>query len=260
MTMSSKKLKHIIERFSEDIESIAERFSSKYPLCQLVDFLELWEEEHMDCLFANRFDPRELIEAISEMYTCLTDVLVSHAQDAIKTTALYMLLCIYVKQPERFRSKFRWTCQDLIGIESWCNTVEEKYNNLDPKRALKQFKALNAFDLVEERKIFGPSMIRRSAKDPRERPASQVTCPLEEERKDTMEFFETKLEPSLVGLRNIYAQYDQFRQALELSNYREIGERTDTNTNAGVYLDQAANSLAEFKSNLQPSAPPPPPH
>lgn len=201
--------KHIIEGFSDDVKAFAEKFPSRYPQRRLADFLKFWDEEHMDCLFANRFDPRELIEAISEMNQYLTELLVSPDGDAVKLIAIYLLLCIYIVQPERFRCKFRWTCQDLITIESWSNSQDNHSINL----ALKQLKALEAFELVEERKIYGPSMIRRgfNGNPPR---ACGVASECEREREETIEFLASKIEPIMAELRNIHELYDNFRQVI----------------------------------------------
>lgn len=246
-----KEPKHIIEGFSDDLVTVAEKFAARHPECELLGFLNFWDDEHLDCLFANRFDPRELIEAISEMNSNLTDTLLApHHQDMIKIVAIYLLLCIYMRQPERFRCKLRWTCQDLISIETWCNTMVDKSNNPHPRQALGQLKAFRAFDLVEERKMYGPSLIRRGAKDLEEK-SNHCSSPVTEELRETMEFLECKIEPSLSEMANIHAQYDAFRQALQLSNYKEFGEQTSTDTSPGLYLKRAINSVAEFKSNEQ---------
>lgn len=224
--------KHIIDGFSEDLQRLASKFGENFTDHKLVDFLKLWDEEHLDCLFANRFDPRELIEAISEINIHLTQVLVSTASDnVLKTVAIYLLLCIHIKQPERFRCKFRWTCLDLTTIESWCNSIVD---NPDSRRALRQLKALKAFDLVEEHSIYGPSLVRKKGA-----PKQIRSSPLTEDRKETLEYIESRIEPTLSELRQIHAGYDQFRQALQL-----------TGTSAGVYLEQAADSLGQFKSGI----------
>lgn len=250
--MDSNQTKGIIEGFENDFNEIVEEFSKNASDLKLTEFFEYWTEKSIDCIFANRFDPRELVEAISEMNNLLVHILTdsSNESKASHIVALYFLLCLFVKQPKRFQSKIRLTCDDIIRVESLTCEAQESYPNSDISFVWNKLKSIKAIDIVEERVIYGPSMLTcRGVKYVPDSISLQQQQSKAKDHKDSTIFLENEIEPSLLRIESIYTPYEQIKKSLNLDDYHDPTVEIVTNGTIGELLDQVKKSLDNFKSN-----------
>lgn len=197
--MNSIQTKPIIEGFDEDFARIQEEFEVSSPNLRLSDFFTYWQQNHLDCLFANRFDPRELFESIKELYSFLIEQTSSRKS---KIITLYFLLCLYCRQPKSLRIKIRMTIDDF-------GSFQEVLDESDPKFVWTRLISMKAFELVEDRNIYGPSMLNRKKKKVVEIDDSYI---------------QDKIEPNVVELDSLCAPYEMIREALGLGERGSIGE------------------------------------
>jgi hypothetical protein len=243
------KYKHIIEGFSDDFNYIREEYTSRSPDLRLEDFFAYWRESHMDCIFANRYDPRELLESINEINRKLVSIVTNDlTQDDAKLTALYLLLCISAKQPCRLRQKIRMTCDDAIKVHKLCDRAGVSKGHGDAKFCWYHLRHTDGIDFVEERLIYGPSMLRSRThgRDESEEPADD---PSELAQKDRAEFIESKLEPALVELDNLSNHYKQMRDSLKLDGVSDATVEIESNGTLTDYVDQFKSLLRDYKAS-----------
>lgn len=243
------RCKNILEGFQEDFETIKNEFVASSKNLRLEDFFSYWRNARMDCLFANRFDPRELLESIKEMNKKLVAVVTDDTLNLqTRLVALYFLFCVAAKQPNRFRRKIRLTCHDAIELQKLCIEVKQQNSHEDAKFCWQNLRIRDAIDFVEERVAYGPSMLRSRRYQVDEEETSSME-PITAEQKNTGDFIENKLEPAIKDLDSLSAQYRQIKDILRLS---EVSGATvdliDSETSFTGYLDQAKDLLRDYKA------------
>lgn len=248
------KSKNIIEGFKDDFDLIVNLFREEnqndgFKNYRLVSFFELWNKKFVDCIFVNRFDPRELLEAISNMNQCLVSILCQNDQNDLgRLVSLYFLLCLYVKQPARLRRKIRLTCDEATVIQSLYSNLKQSGYESDAEFAWNYLKNLEAIDIVEESVVYGPSMLSNRAS----RKHQIVHCEsVGEGCNDTKEFIQNRIEPILSELNSYYTPYNQIKGTLKLDEYRDSTVEIQNNENLGDLLDQARNTLYEFQTQQE---------
>lgn len=246
--------KHIIEGFNEDLNLIRNEYSHQSGDLRLQEFLNYWRSSHMDCLFANRFDPRELLETITELNKRLVPILANKSNDLTsRVVALYLLLCLFVKQPERMRRKIRLTCEDALSVTQLCELVQHEYSHDDTKFAWKQLRQLEAIDFVEERIIFGPSLLlqrhsRANTSGADSEEFHTLADPLQEALADTRCFIEQKISPAMSELDRMCSSYDQLREMLKLSEFCDATVEIQSNGTPRDQVERAKSLLSEYKA------------
>lgn len=240
--------KGIIEGFSDDFETIKNEFSQSSPDLRLQDFFTFWRSSHLDCLFANRFDPRELLESIVAINEELVALITDQFKDSItRIIALYMLLCISAKQPSRFRRKIRLTCYDAIRIQDLCNESKLARAHNDVEFCWYKLRKMEAIDFVEERQVYGPSMLknrkRRTGNDSLSKNQNELA------HRDTSEFLNSRLEPAFDELDVITDRYSQLRDTLELDTVQGATDGLESGTSVRDLLYHAKSLLRDFKAS-----------
>lgn len=239
--------KTIIEGFRDDFDHIVEDFPRTSPTLELKDFFQYWSNNHLDCIFANRFDPRELYEAITEMNQVLVQIVTdSHTQtDNSRVIGLYFLLCLYVKQPTRLRRKIRLTCQDSILIQHFSDKLPDlKGLNF----VWKQLRAQQAIVFVEERVIYGPSLlVTKGARKLSNLNSSNHSTSYSKER--TVEFLTSRIEPVIGDLECTNASYERIKDALKLDDYQDPTVEIQTNGTVQEFLEHAKALIHGFKKS-----------
>lgn len=242
--------KKIIAGFNETLETIINKFSEHSAKLLLSDFLDFWDAHHMDCLLANRYDPRELIEAITEMFRCLvikaTDQSVKELKDRI--IVLYFLLCLFTKQPALFRRKIRLTCMDAVYFHKLCEKATLLYGHDDCRSAWNELLDREAIYISHERLVHGFSMLNnrwQSSQDP-----NAVSTSDQELDIDSISFI-SKIQSKIEDLNRASRQYEIIRQGAKLDQHVEANmeippmRSLDELTNrAKEILDQYATSLS----------------
>lgn len=252
--MDSRVTKEIVEGFENDFFDIVENFTQKSPDLKLVSFLDYWNVNNIDCLFANRYDPRELLEAISDMNTLLVQTLTdpSNQRDEVRITALYFLLCLHVKQPCRLRRKIRLTCGDLIFIQNLTQNMSPQVPISDVMFVWKRLKEMQAIDYVETRIIYGPSLLtNKGAKRDLESDIFQQSEIIEEQR-EAREFIQNKIEPELVEMETLYAHYEQIKESLRIDSYQNPAN-VDMGKNGSLkeFIDKAKAVVEQIKDEFK---------
>lgn len=251
--MDSRVTKDIVEGFEDDFADIVTDFSQSYPELKLINFLDYWTTKNMDCLFANRYDPRELLEAISDMNALLVQILTNRSgqRDEEKIIALYFLLCLFVKQPYRLRRKIRLTCGDLIFIQNLTQDESLKGPTSDVKFVWKRLREIEAIDCVETRVIYGPSLLtNRGAKRELEFGISQQR-EMDEEHRKALEFIQNKIEPELMEMETLCASYEQIKESLKIDNYQDPNSNIGTNGTIREFLDRAKVVTEQLKEEFK---------
>lgn len=242
--MDEKAPKNIIQGFGKDFEEISEDFKLLSPDLNLKEFFTYWTDKSLDCIFANRFDPRELLESISEINRFLVKVIVdsSDQDDSKKLVALFFMLCLSVKQPVRLRRKIRFNCDDIILVEKLCN------GNHQATFAWNELKSMQAVDFVEDRTIYGPSMLNnRGSKRGLEEETTNLDL-MDQERRDGLKFLENKIEPILKDLDSMCEPYEQMKSSLKLDEYSDSTVELISNGSMREFINEAKQILYEFKS------------
>lgn len=235
--MDTNHTKGIIEGFEEDFPNIVDKFSKTCPELGISNFMKFWSNE-LDCIFANRFDPRELLEAIQALNDYLIDLITNKdVEHHTKTIALYFILCMYVKQPERLRRKIRVDHVGIMSLNRLSSSATCQNLASDIKFVWKMLRRLKAIDFVEERCIYGPSMLRGARKNSQRTESQRVDD-------DTTEFIDTKLEPELMEILNLSTPYAEMKSSLQLDNVIDAPR----SENIKSLLDQANALLFQFKS------------
>lgn len=227
--------KGIIDGFEEDFNDIVDDFRSSNPDLRLTNFFSYWKEKCIDCIFANRFDPRELLESLGHINKLLVNVLSKTDIDETRwIISLYFLLCINCKQHHRLKSKIRIRLEDAFQIEQ---KISKKAT--DPYRdaffAWNHLKVNDAIDFVEENEIYGPHLLRRGG--------FKIHCDpskLEDLRTESLKFSETKISPLMRDIEAIIEPYEQMRRSLNLIELPDEGPLRDL-------LEQAKTSIDRYR-------------
>lgn len=249
--METSKPKQIIEGFDEDFGHIVERLTRSSPSVRLNDFFKYWTDNHLDCLFANRFDPRELLEAVTEMNKRLVDALIDSSKAVEhRLIALYFILCLYLKQPERYRRKIRLTCDDVTDIQALCAMVEQAKGHKDANFSWHKLRQTDSIDFVEERQIYGPSMlIGRGVPSDNQTIVPRPSDPLTNFRNNSVAFIEDKVEPAINELVSVCKHYERVKEELGLSNVSDATVDIESTGSVADHLQQAHDLVQEFKSD-----------
>lgn len=154
--MELVKPKGLIDGFDEDLLRISQEFAEISTNLQLLDFFKYWKDNILDLIFVNRYDPRELLEAIAEMNKLLVSKLDSEIGNNQWAVALYMLLCIYMKQPQSVSLPIRMTMDEFLKVEK---SIYAKTGDLI--YAWKCLKNMNAIHIAEEKALYGPQLLKK---------------------------------------------------------------------------------------------------
>lgn len=234
MTQNSTT-KNIIEGFEDDLSSIVDDFAREHPDLKLIKFFEFWDIKHMDCIFANRFDPRELLESISQMNQVLVDELIQYKSDRRWLVSFYILFCLNVKQHDRLRTKIRITLEDAIRIENDFIPLHK-----DAKFAWNYLKSTRAIDFVEDKPMYGPGILRKSGFKTMFNPAELINL-----KQDHKTFIENRLDPTLRDIDGIIEPY------LELRNNLKLGHSSDNRLIQDLF-NEAKTLLSELSKSNEP--------
>lgn len=231
-------IKGIIDGFDEDFNSLVSQFPESYPNVRLTEFLNYWNENHFDYLFANRFDPRELLESLDQINQFLVNVLLEHPDTNSWLLSLYFILCIRVKQHSRVKCRIRLRLEDAILIEKLISSLETS-NKSDAQFAWTYLKRNDAIDFVEERNIFGPHILRKGGvKDYCD------IAKLAEFNDESVKFAESYLDPLLQGIESIIEPYEELKRSLKLSkDYENLDGKSMKDL-----LKEAKDFVEKFKS------------
>lgn len=247
--MESKKTKRIIEGFEADFESISNDFVTDSPELRLEKFFEVWRSKKIDKIFANRFDPRELLESISELNKRLVSILNGKEgqNSETRTVALYFLLCLYVKQPERFRQKIRLTIGDSLQLQNLCQGEKQLRCHSDAQFAWNHLRRLRAIDFVEARLMYGPSMLSHRGSNLSANPDLLSTA--DDVHRESLDFIDNKIEPALVELQSLNYNYERVKELLELDQTIDATVEFESNGSVTELLDKAKTLVDEYKSD-----------
>lgn len=247
--MDPPKPKHIIAGFFEDLELIEKEFCELSPDLRLDDFFSYWKCTRMDCLFANRFDPRELLEMIVEINKTLVPIVANQYNNLVsRVVALYLLLCISAKQPDRMRRKIRLTCEDAISLSQLCDLVKQQRSHNDARFAWYQLKKTDSIDFVEERHHYGPSLLKHRGVPSTTEANSPQVDPFAASKRDTASFIQSKIEPAIGYLDRLSTDYCQFRDILKLDEINDATVDIESNGTIRDYLEQAKSLVREYKA------------
>lgn len=248
--MESNRPKKIIEGFENDFTQITSEFSRQSPSLRLDDFFRLWSEMRMDLIFANRYDPRELLESILELNKRLVSIVTNYlAQDLeSRTVSLYFLLCLFEKQPKRLRQRIRLTPDDAVSIQGTCQQVKQLKFHSDASFAWYHLRKARAIDFVEERLIYGPSMLtHRGAREVEESHPNQID-PVIESRRDSIKFIENKIEPTIAEFESVYTNYEKIKDMLKLNDINDTTVEFESQGDIRGFLDQAKTLIEDYKA------------
>lgn len=239
--MDTRVPKNIISGFEEDFKEIVGDFQNVSPNLDLKEFFAYWTNKSFDYIFANRFDPRELLESISEINRFLVKVIAetSDQEDGRRLIALYFMLCLCLKQPVRLRRRIRFDCVDIIQVERLCSDSE------GAKFAWNKLKSIQAVDVVEERTIYGPSMLnnRGSKKGPETETSSETM-----NANDDLIFIENKIEPTIQDLDGICEPYEQIKASLKLDEYADSTVELVSEGPIREIIDETKHILLNYKA------------
>lgn len=246
--MDSNRSKGIIDGFDEDFVRIVDNFRTKAD-SGIDDFFEIWDELALDYIFANRYDPRELIDAITEINKRLVLTLVGlKTQDSHhRIVAIYFLLCLHAKQPPNMKQKIRMTCDDAISVQEFCSQTCGPQLGKDVWFAWKYMLINEAIDIVEQRKIFGPSMLSFKGVKKDHINDANTTERVLEDRQESLGFIDNKLQPHLDQLENLIANYAYIKDVLEIDKASGISS-SDRSLNDIVRL--AKSTVDDYKSDI----------
>lgn len=244
--MDQSKPKHIVEGLDEDLDHIGSEFAKLSPALRLEDFYTFWTNANMDCLFANRFDPRELLEMITEVNKKLVSRIVDKENDLqSRLVALYLLLCISGQQPERLRRRIRLTCTDFIGFNHHlCADLRQTYSHDDASDAINLLLELKAINITEERSEYGPILLEQRKSSARPADGSMDLYELEPERSDNEL---DQIESTLEELEHLGEDYDYLRDLLNLNEVNDAAVEIESTGTLKEYLSQSKNLIREYK-------------
>lgn len=225
-------LANIIEGFETDFNVISDEFPRLYPNVKLSEWFRYWRTKSMNLIFANRLDPRDLLEAITAMNDYLINVLASDKW----LVALYFLLSISILQPERMKQKIRLSFEDFISLED--RIRHQDVNARDVAFVWKYLRNKQAIDIVESRDLYGPQTLKslKSFTRPSSK-SDQPSDPAQVARSDAISFLEQKLEPAMQEIIGILEPYEALKSSLGLV--------CDTSINRSIQLTNEA--IADFK-------------
>lgn len=250
--MDSMSPRDIIEGFETDFAEMVERFKKKSLDLQLIDFLDLWDEQGVDYIFANRYDPRELYDAISEMNKRLVLIAIDPKSHVFqhRVVAIYFLLCIFAKQPSHMKQKIRITCDDAVSIRALLSESSSAQTSMDVDFAWRYLIDKEAIDIVEQRSIYGPSML--ISKGIRKRPTSDVnvTDKLLEARQESSDFVDNKIEPALAELEGMCVSYGFIKDVLGLESTQACANPENRILDL---IKRARKSVDDYRAQLSES-------
>ena len=205
----------------------------------------------MDCLLANRFDPRELLEAISEMNRHLVQILVDSSNQcpAHRVIVLYFLLCLYEKQPRRLARKIRLTCEDALSLDDLCNEMRASKGHEDSHFAWQRLKKDGAIEFVEERLVYGPSMLRNRNQAVYASITSQPD-PIKSFKQESISLIDNIIEPSLEELSSLCSNYESLTHVLDGNEQRDVALELEERKPLPEFLDRAKLILEQYKSSF----------
>lgn len=242
--MSNTNPKRIIEGFEQDFSSVVENFVSFSPQLELMKFYEFWNNERLDYLFANRYDPRELVEAITHMNENLVDKLTNTTnQDTSRIVALYFIFCLYSKQPAHIQRKVRLTCRDAVVIQDFVkNGQEVMYRN--SRFVWNQMKTKQFINLVEERKIYGPSMLKKQDANLL---ANSKEFTTQISHNESIKFFDEHITYHLNEVESMLEHYNELKGKLELDGISDPTVEINSTGTLTEFISQAKDMLANFR-------------
>lgn len=256
--MEPLKTKNIIDGFGEDLKLVVSLYGSEaysnctssHKECRLKDFFRFWNENHMDCIFANRFDPRELLEAITEMNKTLVAIFSDARQHELnKIVAIYFLLCLYVKQPVRLRRTVRLTCDQIIQLQKLPQDLSCAGFEADVKFVLDYLKSSGAIDIVEESVIYGPSMlINRGVRKANDLQDCEAALSSSREH-DFTNFIHSRIDPLISELDSANVPYKETKNLLKLDEHRDPTLEFESNESIDDLLNQAKALLRNIQNN-----------
>lgn len=248
MASNKNDTKGIIDGFDEDFIEIIDRFRSKAD-SGIADFFDIWDELSLDYIFANRYDPRELIDAISEINKRLVLTLVGlKTQDPHhRIVAIYFLLCLYAKQPSNMKQKIRMTCDDATSVQEFCSQTCGPQLGKDVRFAWRYMLENGAIDLVEQRAILGPSMLSFKGLKKDQLNDANTTEKLLGDRQESLDFIENKLEPHLEQLENLSANYAYIKSALAIDKAPGL---SSSDKNITEIVTDAKSTVDGYKSSI----------
>lgn len=247
--MDANEPKGIIGGFEEDFLEVAEKFRAQAAGSGITDFFALWDGLAMDYIFANRYDPRELFDAINEMNRVLVLSLAGlKTQDPhLRIVAIYFLLCLYAKQPANMKQKIRMTCDDAVSAQQFFSQICGDQLGKDVWFAWKYLLKNQAIDIVEQRTILGPSMLSFKGAKKDQLNDANTTERLLQNRRDSLNFIESKLEPQLDQLESLGASYAHIKEVLELD---KVPDCPKSDKNISEIVRDAKSTVNEYKSDV----------
>lgn len=222
---STRATKSLIDGFDEDYDTIVEEFRSNHPELRLEEFLKYWDSSYLDCIFANRFDPRELCEALEEINRFLVKKLLDPTTiQTGRVVCIYMILCIAAKQPNVFRRKIRLTCEDAVTVSRVIEEQTGLAHRDDLNYAWKRLKSLDAILFVEDKITYGPSLLtnraggRKVMTEDMRKLASINSQPEGDTIDNARAFYQNKIDPLLQEIQGVARPYDEIKASLELDS------------------------------------------
>lgn len=256
-----RRVKNIIDGFDIDFDRMVSEFPKKSPTFRLQEFFEFWKDKKFDCIFANRVDPRELLESIKELNFFLVSLLEQKIEspdctDATVIVTLYFLLCLYSKQPERFKTKIRMTIPTAIRIDKFVHDYKTRNAedfSKDVDYVWKKLRAIRSIEFVEELQIYGPSMIAsRNA-------GSNVTKPTtstgarslrQDSKKTTSSFLRNDFKMTFDKLDQLSEMYNTTKEKLDLDSYHyDIIDETEKVEQVKVPLKDCLSQIKSLVDN-----------
>lgn len=249
--MADGSSRDIIEGFEEDLDNII-RDVLQFEDPGLESFMNYWTVHHIDCIFANRYDPRELLEAITYMNLKLVDYIIDKTRtEERRILALFFLLCLSLKQPINLRRKVRLTCDATLEIDRLCRT-----SNAQPCRLRMEapfvwnhLKNMTALNFTEEKFVLGPSMLINKGK---KRPMGESCLDhgSGDDGDEEIRFLNEKLGDSLATIEAVLPQYEQIRESLKLDSYNDATVDLKSEGTLREHLDHARALLTRHKVEL----------
>ena len=141
------------------------------------------------------------------------------------------------------------TCQDAVLIQKLCDEVGHSKGHDDAKFCWFHLRHSKAIDFVEDRRIFGPSMLTSRGHSNRDDDSTTLEDPLEVARKDTIGFLKDKLDPVVRDIDQLSEQYKEIRQILKLDEAYDATVELESRGPLTDFLDQAKSLLRDYKAS-----------
>jgi len=242
--------KRIIEGFDKDLKDVIATYLEKSPDVRLRVFFTFWNENCLDCLFANRYDPRELLEAITEMNKILVSELVNQQNSLeFRTGVLYFVLCLFQKQPERLRRRIRLECADTIKVGKLALEITDLKGHSDAVFAWKKLKSENAIDIVEYRTIYGPSMLNKRSGSAYGNNTIRNTQ-LHDAERSVLDFLAEKVEQPLDELTDLCRNYDSMRNVFDRDEFSHEVIKVHDKRPLSDFIDRARSIIEQYKKGM----------